>query len=197
VVEYVSLDGVIQAPGHAGEDRDGGFAHGGWSSSTGEFMADHQRYNSQLFPTAGAFLLGRRTYEIFAEYWPTVTDRADQIAHALNSRPKYVVSATLREAAWPGTSVITSDVAGQVGKLKQEPGGPILVLGSAMLVHALLAHDLVDEYQLWLHPVVLGRGKRLFGDGGDGGDGGDRVDLRLVDSMTTGGGLVILTYQRA
>ena len=197
MVEYVSLDGVIQAPGHAGEDRDGGFAHGGWSSSTAEFMADHRRYNSQLFPAAGAFLLGRRTYEIFAEYWPTVTDRADQIAHALNSRPKYVVSATLREAAWPGTSVITSDVAGQVGKLKQEPGGPILVLGSATLVHALLAHDLVDEYQLWLHPVVLGRGKRLFGDGGDGGDGGDRVDLRLVDSMTTGGGLVILTYQRA
>ena len=187
VAEYVSLDGVIQAPGHAGEDRDGGFAHGGW---TGEFMADHQRYNSQLFPTAGAFLLGRRTYEILAGYWPTVTDQRDQIAHALNSRPKHVVSATLREAAWPGTSVITGDVAGQIGKLKQEPGGPILVLGSATLVHALLAHDLVDEYQLWLHPVVLGRGKRLFGDG-------NRVDLRLVDSMTTGGGLVILTYQRA
>ena len=190
MVEYVSLDGVIQAPGHVGEDRDGGFAHGGWSSSTAEFMADHRRYNSQLFPTAGAFLLGRRTYEIFAGYWPTVTDQRDQIAHALNSRPKYVVSATLREAAWPGTSVINGDVAGQVAKLKQEPGGPILVLGSATLVHALLAHDLVDEYQLWLHPVVLGRGKRLFGDG-------NRVDLRLVDSMTTGGGLVILTYQRA
>jgi dihydrofolate reductase len=93
VVEYVSLDGVIQAPGHAGEDRDGGFAHGGW---TGGFMADHRRHNSQLSPPAGAFLLGRRTYEIFAAYWPTVTDRRDQIAHALNSRPKYVVSTTLR-----------------------------------------------------------------------------------------------------
>jgi len=103
-----------------------------------------------------------------------------------------VVSATLREAAWPGTSFITGDVAGQVAKLKQEPGGPVLVLGSATLVHALLAHDLVDECQLWLHPVVLGRGKRLFSDGD-----GNRVDLRLVDSMTTGGGLVILTYQRA
>ena len=189
VVEYVSLDGVIQAPGHAGEDRDGGFAHGGW---TGGFMADHRRYNSRLFPAAGAFLLGRRTYEIFAGCWPTVTDQRDQIARALNSRPKYVVSATLGEAAWPGTSVITGDVAGQVAKLKQEPGGPVLVLGSATLVHALLAHDLVDECQLWLHPVVLGRGKRLFSDGD-----GNRVDLRLVDSMTTGGGLVILTYQRA
>ena len=191
VIEYVSLDGVIQAPGHVGEDRDGGFAHGGWSSSTAEFMADHRRYNSQLFPTAGAFLLGRRTYEIFAEYWPTVTDQRYQIAQALNSRPKFVVSRTLRTASWPGTRVLTGDVAGEVAKLKQESGGPVLVLGSATLVHALLAHDLVDEYQLWLHPVVLGGGKRLFGDGGD------RVDLRLVDSTTTGTGLVILTYQRA
>ena len=188
VVEYVSLDGVIQAPGHAGEDRDGGFAHGGW---TGGLMADHRRYNSQLFPTAGAFLLGRRTYEIFAAYWPTVTDETDQIAHALNSRPKYVASTTLAEAAWPGTTVLAGDVAGQVAKLKQELGGPILVLGSSALVHTLSAHDLVDEYQLLVHPVVLGGGKRLFS-----GTGG-RADLRLVDSTTTGGGMVILAYQRA
>ena len=93
VIEYVSLDGVVQAPGHAGEDPEGGFVHGGW---TGPFMADHRRYNTQLFPTAGAFLFGRRTYEIFAEYWPTVTDEADRIAGALNSRPKYVASTTLR-----------------------------------------------------------------------------------------------------
>ena len=189
VVEYVSLDGVIQAPGHAGEDRDGGFAHGGWTAG---FMADHRRYNNQLFPTAGAFLLGRRTYEIFAAYWPAVTDDTDQIARALNSRPKYVVPATLRAAAWPGTTLLTGDVAGQVAKLKQEPGGPVLVLGSSQLVSALLAHDLVDEYQLWLHPVVLGGGKRVFD-----GSRGNRLDLRLVDSTTTGSGLVILTYQRA
>src|SRR5215510_1816283 len=107
VVEYVSLDGVIQAPGHPGEDRDGGFAHGGW---TGGFMGDHRRYNSQLFPAAGAFLLGRRTYEIFAAYWPTVTDEGDQIARALNSRPKYVVTTTLRETAWPGTTILTGDI---------------------------------------------------------------------------------------
>ena len=188
VVEYLSLDGVIQAPGHPGEDRDGGFAHGGW---TGGFMADHRRYNSQLFPAAGAFLLGRRTYEIFAAYWPTVTGEEDQIARALNSRPKYVVSTTLREAAWPGTTVLSGDVAEQVAKLKEEPGGPVLVIGSSQLARALLAHDLVDEYQLWLHPVVLGSGKRLFGR-----DGG-RVDLRLVDSTTTGSGLVILTYRPA
>src|SRR5262249_15987705 len=125
-------------------------------------------------------------------YWPTVTDESDRIAHALNSRPKYVVSTTLREAAWPGTTVLTGDVAGQVAKLKQEPGGPVLVLGSSRLVPTLLAHDLVDESQLWLHPVVLGGGKRLFS-----GSNGDRVDFRLVDSTTTSSGLVILTYRPA
>ena len=103
-----------------------------------------------------------------------------------------MVSATLREADWPGTTVLAGDVAGQVAKLKQELGGPVLVLGSSQLAHALLAHDLVDEYQLWPHPVVLGGGKRLFGGSGVG-----RTDLRLVDSLTTGSGLVILTYQRA
>jgi dihydrofolate reductase len=190
VVEYVSLDGVVQAPGHAGEDPEGGFAHGGW---TGPYMADHRRYNSLLFPTAGAFLFGRRTYEIFAEYWPTVTDESDRIAGALNSRPKYVASTRLRDPTWAGTTILTGDVGEEVGKLKEQPGDPILVVGSANLAQTLLAHDLVDEYQLWLHPVVLGGGKRLF-------DSRDRdhglLELRLVDSTTTGGGLVILTYRR-
>jgi dihydrofolate reductase len=191
VVEYVSLDGVIQAPGHAGEDPDGGFAHGGW---TGPFMAEHRRYNSRLYPTAGGFVLGRRTYEIFAAYWPTVTDQTDRIAHALNTRPKYVASTTLFEAAWPGTTVLTGEVAEQVAKLKQQPGdgGPLLVIGSATLAQTLAAHHLVDEYQLLVHPVVLGSGKRLFDD-----RGGDRVDLRLVDSTTASSGLVLLTYQPA
>jgi len=94
VVEYMSLDGVVQAPGHAGEDPEDSFVHGGW---TGPFMGDHRRYNDQLFPTAGAFLFGRRTYEIFAEYWPTVTNETDRIAGALNGRPKYVASTTLRD----------------------------------------------------------------------------------------------------
>lgn len=187
VVEYVSLDGVIQAPGHAGEDPEGGFAHGGW---TGPFMADHRHYNSRLYPTAGAFLLGRRTYEIFAAYWPTVTDQTDRIARALNRRPKYVASTTLRAAAWPGTTVLAGAVAGQVAKLKQQPGGPVLVIGSATLARTLLAHGLVDEYQLLVHPVVLGSGKRLFAD-----RGGNPVGLRLVDSTTASSGLVILTYQ--
>jgi dihydrofolate reductase len=190
VVEYLSLDGVVQAPGHAGEDTEGGFAHGGW---TGPFMADHRRYNSRLFPTAGAFLFGRRTYEIFAEYWPTVTDDTDRIAGAFNSRPKYVASTTLRDPTWAGTTVLTGDVAEQVAKLKQEPGDPILVIGSANLAQTLLAQDLVDEYQLWLHPVVLGSGKQLFAHR----DRDHRpVELQFVDSTVTSGGLVILTYQR-
>jgi dihydrofolate reductase len=99
VVEYMSLDEVIQAPGYAGEDPDGGFAHGGW---TGPFMAEHRRYDSRLFPTAGAFLLGRRTYEIFAASWPKVTDSTDRIAHALDSRAEFVASTTAFEPAWVG-----------------------------------------------------------------------------------------------
>jgi dihydrofolate reductase len=150
-------------------------------------------YNSRLYPTAGGFLLGRLTYEIFAASWPTVTDPADRIALALNGRPKYVASTTPFEPTWPGTTVLTGDVAGQVAKLKQESADePVLLVGSARLAQTLAAHDLVDEYQLMVHPVVLGNGKRLFGD-----RTGDRVDLRLVDSTTTEGGLVILTYRPA
>ncbi len=190
VVEYVSLDGVIQAPGHAGEDPTGGFAHGGW---TGPYMADHRRYNSELYQTVGAFLLGRLTYEIFAAAWPKVTDEHDQIARALNTLPKYVASATMRpeQATWAGTTILKGDVATEVSRLKEEPGRPILVAGSARLVQALQRHDLIDEYRLWLHPVVLGGGKRLFADGAA------LVTFRLVDGTTTSGGLALLTYERA
>jgi dihydrofolate reductase len=186
VVEYSSLDGVVQAPGHAGEDAAGGFAHGGW---TGPFMPDHRRYNAELYQAAGAFLLGRLTYQIFAEYWPAVTDPDDEIARALNGLPKYVASTTLDGADWQPTTVLTRDLAGEVAKLKAAPGRPILVVGSAGLAQTLMRHGLVDEYQLWLHPVVLGGGKRLFRDGGP------PATLRLVDSRTTASGLVILTYQ--
>jgi dihydrofolate reductase len=188
VVEYVSLDGVIQAPGHSGEDPEGGFDHGGW---TGPFMAEHRRYLSEEFQAAGAFLLGRLTYEIFAEYWPTVADEEDEIARALNSLPKYVASTTLDEAEWDGTVVIKNDVAKEVAKLKEQPSRDILVVGSSGLAQTLMQHDLVDEYRLWLHPVVLGSGKRLFREGGP------KTTLRLVDTKTTSSGLVILTYQLA
>jgi dihydrofolate reductase len=186
LTEYVSLDGVTQAPGHADEDDEGGFAYGGW---TGPQMADHRRINSEAFPRAGAFLMGRRTYEIFARYWPTVTDASDEIALALNSRPKYVASRTLREATWQGTTIIR-DVPRAIVDLKKEPGRPILVAGSSGLAQSLIELDLVDTFELWLHPVLLGSGKRLFREGSA------RADLQLVESRTTPGGLVILTYER-
>ena len=185
VIEYTSLDGVIQGPGHAGEDTDGGFQRGGW---TVPFMAEHGRYLSPLFQAAGGFLLGRRTYDIWARYWPTVTDEKDQIARALNSRPKYVASATLEEPAWEGTTVLR-DVPGEVAELRKQPGGQILLMGSSALTQSLMAHGLVDEYQLWVHPLVLGGGKKLFRDGGPA------ISLRLADSTTTAEGLVILSYE--
>ena len=185
VIEYTSLDGVIQGPGHAGEDTDGGFQRGGW---TGPFMAEHGRYMSAVFEAAGGFLLGRRTYDIWAAFWPAVTDPGDQIARALNTRPKYVASATLTEPGWAGTTVLR-DVPGEVARLRRQPGQPILLMGSSALAQSLMAYGLVDEYQLWVHPVVLGSGKKLFHDGGP------TLSLRLADSTTTAGGLVILTYQ--
>jgi dihydrofolate reductase len=186
VVEYVSLDGVIQAPGFDGEDRDGGFPHGGW---TGPFMADHRRYNDELYRTAGGFLLGRRTYEIFATYWPTVTDPADHIARALNTLPKYVASTTLTEAEWSPATIVR-DVPREVARLREEPGDPLFVIGSSGLARSLMEHDLVDSYQLWLHPVVLGSGKRLFAEGSP------RADLTLADARVAASGLAILTYDK-
>lgn len=184
-IEYMSLDGVVQGPGHGGEDREGEFGQGGW---TGPFMAEHGRYLGELFKSAGGFLLGRVTYDIWAAFWPAVTDESDEIARALNGRPKYVVSATLSEPAWKGTTVIR-DAPGEVARLREQPGKPILLMGSSGLAQTLIRNGLIDEYRLWIHPVVLGSGKKLFRDGGP------PVNLRLADSMTTAGGLVILTYQ--
>src|SRR5262245_9792504 len=185
VIEYTSLDGVIQGPGHAGEDTDGGFQQGG---GTGPFRAEHGHYLSPLFQAAGGFLLGRRTYDIWARYWPTVTDESDQIARALNTRPKYVASAALKEPAWDGTTVLR-DVPGQVARLREQPGQPILLMGSSALAQSLMAEGLVDEYQLLVHPVILGGGETLFRDGGR------VISLRLAGSTTTAGGLVILSYE--
>ena len=184
-IEYVSLDGVIQAPGHAQEDPAGDFAHGGW---TGPFMDDHGRYMREALNTMGALLLGRLTYEIWAGYWPTVTDPADEIARMLNAVPKYVASTTLTSGSWPETTVI-ADVAGQVRELKQQPGKDVLVMGSAGLARSLIEDDLVDEYRLMLHPVVLGGGKRLFDDGAP------MRNLRLIEAAVTTSGLATLTYQ--
>ena len=187
VNEYVSVDGVIQAPGHAGEDRDGGFRHGGW---TGPLMDEHRRYMTEALAGAGGLLLGRRTYEIFAGYWPTVRDESDEIAQVLNSAPKYVVSRTLTEPPWGPATVIDRDVPREVRRLKHQPGKDVFVIGSSGLAQTLIANDLVDEYRLWVHPVVLGGGKKLFYDGSP------TTTVTLVDARATSGGLVMLTYRR-
>ena len=186
VLEYVSLDGVIQGPGHAGEDPEGGFEAGGW---TVPLMAEHARYNNDLYQTAGAFLFGRLTYEIWATYWPTVRDDESVVARVINNLPKYVVSTTLTKLDWKQSTQIKGDAADEVAKLKQGTGRPIFVPGSALLVQTLMQHKLVDEYQLWLHPIVVGGGKRLFREGAQ------TTPMKLIDSKTTGGGMVLLTYQ--
>jgi dihydrofolate reductase len=186
VLEYLSLDGVIQAPGHAGEDPAGGFTHGGW---TGPFIPEHPRYVAESFSAADGFLFGRLTYEIFAAYWPTVTDPGNDIARALNTRPKHVASTSLLEPTWAGTTVLGADIAAEVAKLKAQPGRELLVVGSAELAQTLMANDLVDEYRLMVHPIVLGEGKKLFRDGAAA------TAMHLIDIRASTSGLVLLTYQ--
>jgi dihydrofolate reductase len=188
VAEFITVDGVAQAPGAPDEDTERGFEHGGWSV---DHMDDHIRLNTELFQTVDAFLIGRGTYDAWVDYWPNVDDETDEIAKALNTKPKYVASTTLEDPQWAGTTVIRN-VPTELAQLKEQPGSPILVVGSPKLIQTLTAEALVDIYQLWIHPVVVGGvGKRLFEDGNP------LTKLRLVDSRTTGSGLVILTYARA
>src|ERR671935_443543 len=188
VNEFMSLDGVAQAPGGADEDTSGGFAHGGWHM---RYMQDElaQRWVLASIVEAGGFLLGRRTYEIFAAYWPKAPEEEQVIAEPLNTKPKYVASTTLSDPLeWQNSTVLQSDVAEAVTALKQEDGGDLHVIGSTELVQSLLEHDLVDELRLMIDPLVLGGGQRFFRD-----DGGIRP-LRLVDSQGTTTGGVLGAY---
>ena len=186
---FVSLDGVMQAPGGPNEDREGGFEHGGWlvpyfDEKFGEIMTDWTK-------RAGAFLLGRKTYEIFAGSWPNSTDAADEAATALNTRPKYVASRTLDRVGWNNSSLLKGDVAEEVAKLKAQDGGEIQVHGSSDLLQTLLKHDLIDTLRIWQFPVVIGSGKRLFGEGTMPGS------FELVDTQLTATGAVLHVYERA
>jgi dihydrofolate reductase len=182
VTEFVSLDGVIEDPGGA-ED----FKHGGWSF---QFSRGDEGDKFKLDETmeAEAQLLGRVTFEAFAEAWPS---REGEFADKFNDMPKYVVSSTLSDPEWNNSTVLSGDVAEEVAKLKQEVDAVILVAGSAQLVQALIDHDLVDELRLMVFPVVLGSGKRLFGETSD------MKSLRLTDSKTVGDGVAILSYEPA
>ena len=180
---FVSLDGVYQAPGGPDEDTSGGFEHGGW---TVPYVDDgFLETMTDWFAEADAFLLGRRTYEIFAASWPLVTDPDDPFASRLNNLPKYVASRTLEEVGWQGAELLKGDVAAEVSALKERPGRELQLGGSGDFAQTLMQHDLIDEYRLLTHPVVLGEGKRLFGDGAK------PLALERVSHTMTGSGIAI------
>lgn len=186
---FLSLDGVMQAPGGPDEDRSGGFEQGGWLVPYAD--EDMMRLVSEWFAEADGFLLGRRTYEIFAAYWPQVTDPDDPVASRLNNLPKYVASTTLDKVEWNNSTLLAGDVAHGVAELKRAPGRELQIHGSGTLAQSLMAHGLIDEYRLWFYPVVLGGGKRLFKEGSE------PSALKLVDTKTTSTGVAIHVYQPA
>jgi dihydrofolate reductase len=188
--EFMSLDGVAQAPGAADEDTSGGFAHGGWHMSYFDNLS--QKWVLESIVEAGGFLLGRRTYEIFAAYWPNAPAEEQVIAEPLNTKPKYVASTTLPEPlAWQNSTLLHGDVAEAVAALKEEDGADLHMIGSTELVQVLIEHGLVDEFRLMIDPVTLGGGKRIFRD-----DGSLRP-LRLVNSEVTTTGAILATYAPA
>jgi dihydrofolate reductase len=185
VVEFVTLDGVMQGFGSPDEDRDGGFEHGGW----GRPYADQVQFTSavEALPSTSAYLFGRRTYEKLVEFWPHQPDDNPMAAH-LNAAPKYVATRTLTELTWHNARVLDGELPASVAALKSTSGGDVVVLGSGLLVEQLVAHDLVDEYRLFLHPLLLGTGKRLF----------RAMDhprrLRFLEAAPTSTGVVMLGY---
>jgi dihydrofolate reductase len=185
---FVSVDGVMQGIGAPDEDRGGGFERGGWTTPL--FDNEAMTFLNQVYQRADAFLFGRRTYEIFVGSWGVVDDpNMNPVAQALNTQPKYVASTTLTDPKWADTTVLSGDVAAAVGGLKAKPGGELQVHGSGALIRWLLDHDLVDELNLLLFPVVVGQGTRLFPDTGQ-----DRA-LELVESRATASGVTIQVYR--
>lgn len=184
---FLTLDGVMQAPGGPDEDPGGGFEHGGWSAPYGD--QDFGAAMAGWFGQVDAFLLGRKTYQIFTGHWPHVTDPGDPIASKLNTLPKYVASATLEDVSWNNSSLLGGDVSAEVAKLKERPGRELQVHGSGQLAQTLIEHDLVDEYRLLIFPVHLGSGKKLFRDGARA------AALRLTSTSVTGTGVIIATYE--
>jgi dihydrofolate reductase len=190
VNEFVSMDGVAQAPGGQEEDPSGGFAHGGWHM---QFTQDERAraWVMKYVAEMGGIVLGRRTYEIFAAYWPNASGEEAVIAEPLNSLPKYVASTTLTEPlAWNNSSLLRPDVAAGLRALKQEDGRDLHVIGSAQLVRSLLSDDLVDELRLMIDPLVLGGGKSIFPEDGE------LRRFRLAEHELTSDGAMLTTYSR-
>jgi dihydrofolate reductase len=188
VFTSLTLDGVMQAPGRPDEDLRGGFEHGGWATPYAD--PDLGRIAGESMASTGGLLLGRRTYEDFYAYWPNRTD--NPFTAVLDNTQKYVASTTLQEPLpWQNSTLLEGDAAPAVARLKQRLDKDLVVLGSGALVQSLQRGDLVDEYILLIHPLVLGSGRRLFADGGT------FTALRLVDSRTTTSGVLIATYRPA
>ncbi|MGH3042603.1 MAG: dihydrofolate reductase family protein [Gaiellaceae bacterium] len=185
VSTFITLDGVMQAPGGPEEDPTGGFTHGGWSAGYWD-EAMGQRMG-EVMGRPFDLLLGRKTYEIFAAHWPHVDEPG---AEQLNSARKYVASRTLDSVEWNNSTLLEGDAAEAIAKLKQEDGPEIQVHGSWNLIQTLLEHDLVDEFRLMIFPVVLGTGKRLFADGAV------PAGLGLAESATSATGVLMATYKR-
>lgn len=188
LTQFMTLDGVVQSPGGPDEDPSGGFTKGGWLPPFAEEGGPFEVVGAR-FAKAGGFVIGRKTYEIFAAWWPNVGDD-DPVAAKLNHLPKYVASTTLESADWDHTTILGGDVVEAVAKLKGEDGDELQIHGSGQLAQTLMRHDLIDVYELLVFPVVLGEGKRLFETGLD-------HSMRLLGSSTHDSGVAVLTYEPA
>ena len=184
---FMSLDGVMQAPGGSDEDRDGGFEHGGWAVP--HFDQHLIQLMTDLTSRADSILIGRKTYDIFAATWP-LAEPDDPIGTKMNSVRKYVASRTLDTVSWQNSTLLTGDIAQAVSELKQANGDEIQVHGSGELIQTLVAHDLVDEFHLLVFPVLIGSGKRLFAEGTI------PSGLKLVDTIASSTGVLVSTYAR-
>src|SRR5919197_1545621 len=189
VSEFLTLDGVMQAPGDPNEDRSGAFDHGGWQLEY--FDEVFGATMMEALSSAGGFLRGRRIYEIFAAYWPTAP-ADDPLTRTMNEMPKYVVSSTLQEPlAWRNSRLVTGALPNSIRALKEESGQDLLVIGSGELARGLMRHGLVDRFALMIHPLIMGTGKRLFSGEGS------RIPLRLIDSKASTTGVLLLAYEPA
>lgn len=190
VSTFLTLDGVMQAPGANDEDRSQGFQHGGWQMPYFDEVAGGAV--AEGMASSDGMLLGRKTYEIFAGFWPHQPDD-EPFAAQMNGFAKFVVSTTLEEPLeWSNSTLLKGNIAEEVTKLKQQPGKNLQVIGSGDLAQSLMQHGLVDEYQLMVHPIVVGSGKRLFAE-----DSATTMPLKLVNSKTSSSGVLIVTYQPA